>query len=260
MAFEDTVAASSKISVCGVGIDPLGLDATRTRVLDMRSREKFGYVVTPNAQHLVNLVEGSGELKRLYAEAALCVNDSRVIAKVARILLGIRLPVCPGSDLTREILSELNEQGSDATIIGMDAQFFPRLQAKFPRINFHHYNPPMGFIRSDAEVQSCLDFLSDHPAPIYFFAVGFPRQEVLASRFSNQANARGVGLCIGASLDFLVGAQVRAPEFMQKIGMEWAFRLLQDPGRMARRYLIESPRAFWYCWKYRRETWDGFRE
>lgn len=254
MSLKNHSPVPDKISLCGVQIDLLDQAATLRRILEMRTRGRFGYVVTPNAQHLVNLVEGSDELKKLYADAVLCVNDSRVISKAAKLLLGVQIPVCPGSDLTLAVLDELDRQGAEATVVGMEARYLPMLKAKFPRITFHHYNPPMGFIKSETETQLCLDFLSTHPAPVCFFAVGFPRQEILAAKFSQSSDAKGVGLCIGASLDFVVGAQVRAPKFVQRISMEWAFRLLQDPGRMARRYLVESPRAFWYCWKFRHET------
>ena len=70
-----------------------------------------------------------------------------------------------------------------------------------------------------------------------FVALGAPKQEIFAAR----AVARGVQVgfvCIGAALDFLVGAQVRAPAIMQTFGLEWLWRLASDPGRLAKRYAL----------------------
>ena len=82
-----------------------------------------------------------------------------------------------------------------------------------------------------------------HPARFIFLAVGSPRQERLAAAIAATGRATGTGLCIGASLDFLAGAERRAPAWMQRHGLEWAFRLTRDPVRLARRYLLDSPRV-----------------
>jgi N-acetylglucosaminyldiphosphoundecaprenol N-acetyl-beta-D-mannosaminyltransferase len=110
----------------------------------------------------------------------------------------------------------------------------------------------MGFIRSELEVRKCVDFVVKAQAPLVFIAVGRPQQEILASRIADHPQARGVGLCIGASIDFLTGAQRRAPIWVQKVGLEWSYRLLSDPQRFARRYLLESPQIFYFVcleWK-----------
>jgi exopolysaccharide biosynthesis WecB/TagA/CpsF family protein len=105
--------------------------------------------------------------------------------------------------------------------------------------------PPMGFIKSDDEVQKCVDFVAKTQAPLVFFAVGMPQQEILARHIADHSQLRGIGLCIGASIDFLTGKQRRAPVWLQKIGLEWLHRLLSDPRRLASRYLIECPRIFY---------------
>ena len=111
----------------------------------------------------------------------------------------------------------------------------------------------MGFIKSEYEIQKCIDFVVKTQAPLIFLAVGMPQQEILACRIADRPQARGVGLCIGASIDFLTGKQRRAPVWVQKAGLEWLHRLLSDPRRLASRYLIECPRIFYLiCLKRRR--------
>jgi exopolysaccharide biosynthesis WecB/TagA/CpsF family protein len=111
----------------------------------------------------------------------------------------------------------------------------------------------MGFINSQHEVQKCIDFIVKTQAPLIFLAVGMPQQEILARHIADHPQARGVGLCIGASIDFLTGKQRRAPVWVQMAGFEWLHRLLSDPRRLASRYLIECPRIFYLICLNRRK-------
>jgi N-acetylglucosaminyldiphosphoundecaprenol N-acetyl-beta-D-mannosaminyltransferase len=99
----------------------------------------------------------------------------------------------------------------------------------------------MGFDRDPAAFADTVSFVLAHPARFVFLAVGSPRQERLAAAVAASGRGTGTGLCIGASLGFLAGAEQRAPEWMQLHGLEWAFRLAIDPRRLARRYLLDSP-------------------
>jgi exopolysaccharide biosynthesis WecB/TagA/CpsF family protein len=111
----------------------------------------------------------------------------------------------------------------------------------------------MGFIKSEHEVQKCVNFAVKTRAPLIFLAVGMPQQEILARHIVDHPEARGVGLCVGASIDFLTGKERRAPVWLQKVGLEWLHRLLRDPRRLAARYLIECPRILYLIYLKRKE-------
>ena len=116
-----------------------------------------------------------------------------------------------------------------------------------------HYDPPMGFDEDPAELARVVQFVLDHPARLVFLAVGSPRQEKLAAAIKATGAASGTALCIGASLEFVAGTVQRAPEFMQQAGLEWLHRLLSNPRRMARRYLLDCPVVFRLLWDKHRE-------
>jgi exopolysaccharide biosynthesis WecB/TagA/CpsF family protein len=84
-----------------------------------------------------------------------------------------------------------------------------------------------------------------------FLVVGAPQQEMIAKAALDRGDCRGVGLCIGVSLEFLAGKVQRAPNWMQQARLEWAFRLLAEPRRLWRRYLVEGPKIFalWFKWR-----------
>ena len=93
----------------------------------------------------------------------------------------------------------------------------------------------MGFINNEQEVQKTIDFCKEIDADIYFLAVGSPRQEILSERMK-ESGLSGVALCVGASILFLTGDEKRAPEWIQKVHLEWFYRMMQKPQVLAKRY------------------------
>jgi N-acetylglucosaminyldiphosphoundecaprenol N-acetyl-beta-D-mannosaminyltransferase len=212
------------------------------------TRGSFKYVVTPNVHHMVRLLEDPTTMQPLYARAWRVFCDSRVLSCLAWFS-GRMLPVITGSDLTAHVIARAAEQGLTIALIGPTAAACAALGDRYPGLNVVFHTPPMGFIKSEHEVQKCVDFVARTQAPLIFLALGMPQQEILASCIADHPQARGVGLCIGASIDFLTGKERRAPLWLQKVGLEWLYRLLSDPRRLASRYLIECPRIFYLILK-----------
>jgi N-acetylglucosaminyldiphosphoundecaprenol N-acetyl-beta-D-mannosaminyltransferase len=210
----------------------------------------FKYVVTPNVHHLVKMQDDPAVMQPLYERAWYVFCDSRVLALLARFS-GRKLPVIPGSDLTAHLFERAAKLRLKVAIIGPAAADCEALLAKYPGLSITVHTPPMGFIKSEDEIAKCVDFAAGCDAPLIFLATGMPQQEMLASRIAAHPQARGVGLCIGASIDFLTGKQRRAPLWMQKAGLEWLHRLLSNPRRLASRYLIECPRIFYLMFQQR---------
>lgn len=225
----------------GLDFADLDVEAATELLLKRPASAPFAYVTTPNADHLVRL-NWRPALLPLYRGAMLRLLDSRVVALAAR-LLGLPAPhVAPGSDLTASLIRRL-APGEPVTIVGLAPRWLPRLVARCGIAAPAHYNPPFGFEHDPAALRAAVQFVLDHPARFVFLAVGSPRQEILAAAISATGQSVGVGLCIGAGLEFIAGAQPRAPVWMQRAHLEWLHRLVIDP-RKARRYLIDSPPIF----------------
>ncbi|MFC7474013.1 WecB/TagA/CpsF family glycosyltransferase [Dankookia sp. GCM10030260] len=200
----------------------------------------FGYVVTPNADHLVRLRRHAA-LQPLYDGAVLRLLDSRVVARVARAC-GLPAPeVVPGSDLTAHLVRDAIDPAEPVNILGMDSSAVAGLAQRWNLQRVAHHNPPMGFEHDPAAMEQAIRFIEENPARFTFLAVGSPRQCRVAHAVAARGKAKGTGLCIGASLLFLSGHERRAPRPVQQAGLEWAWRLAQDPRRLARRYLVDSP-------------------
>ena len=213
----------------------------------------FAYVVTPNVDHMVRLPGLPPEVRRAYADADRCLCDSRVLARLARAA-GVALTVVPGSDLSARLFDRVLKPGDRACLIGGRESDPALLEAQYPGIEVVQHRPPMGLRGDPAARTAAVDAAVRAAARVTLFAVGSPQQEMLAHEMAARADARGTGLCIGASVDFLTGAQTRAPAAFRRLGAEWAWRLLSDPRRLARRYLVQGPAIFPMVWRWRRRN------
>jgi exopolysaccharide biosynthesis WecB/TagA/CpsF family protein len=235
----DTVILREVVHV----IDDFGLPEF-TAVAANYGQERFGYVVTPNVDHLIRYYEDP-TFRAQYRAAEFILMDSRFAARLVRLLKGVHLPVCTGSDLTAKLLANVIEPNDRIVMIGGTDEQARQIADRYRLVNLQHHNPPMGFVKDPAAVEDCLNFVeSVSPFRFCFLAVGSPQQELLAQALRARGVAKGLALCIGASLNFITGHEKRAPLWMQRMALEWLYRLLQNPKRLAGRYLVRGPRIF----------------
>ncbi len=206
--------------------------------------DRFGYVVTPNVDHLIRYHDDP-QFRELYAGAAFVLLDSRFLAHLLRVLKLRRHRVSSGSDLTAAVLSQVSKPDDSIVVVGSTAAQAQALRARFGFTNLRHIAPPMNFIGDPQAVERCLrEIEAASPFRFCFLAVGSPQQEIIAHKLKARGAARGLALCVGASINFVTGSEKRAPRWMQRVGLEWLYRLLQSPGRLGRRYLLRGPRVF----------------
>lgn len=216
---------------------------TLGRVLDM-ARGAYGYVVTPNVDHVVKLMDGRAP-RDVYEGAGLKVCDSRILSHLAR-LRGLALPVYPGSDLTEDLLESPAAEGLTIAVFGPDRAAFDDLAGRYPRQTLRWIEAPMltpGTPGWTAAVQTAAAAEWD----VLLACVSFPKQELFAHALRAAGRRTGVALCVGASVDFLTGRQQRAPRLVQQLSLEWLHRLVNRPRQLFRRYVIDGPAIFgWF--------------
>jgi N-acetylglucosaminyldiphosphoundecaprenol N-acetyl-beta-D-mannosaminyltransferase len=207
-------------------------------------QDRFGYVVTPNVDHLVRFYEDA-TFRDHYRKADYVLLDSRFAARVLRIVKGVKLRVCTGSDLTAALFSRVVTSSDRVVLVGGSPEQASTIQMLYGLTNVRHHNPPMGFADDPQALEACVRFIeAQSPFRFCFLAVGSPQQEALAALLQARGVARGLAFCVGASLNFITGNEKRAPQWMQEMAFEWLYRLVQDPRRLATRYLFRGPRFF----------------
>lgn len=228
----------------GIDFDRLSLEQAVDFVSMGMGDHSFRYVVTPNADHIVRIHEArDAEIDAAYADADLCLCDSRVMTMLAS-LRGTQLPTVTGSDLVAATIGQHVRSGNTVSLIGGGDDILLDLRRLLPSATVIQFQPPARMLEDSAAMTATVNFVIDHPADLIFLAIGSPQQEIVAHRVAATGQAVGTALCIGAGIEFLTGHKRRAPVVLQRMGLEWLFRLCSEPHRLWRRYLLHSPRVF----------------
>lgn len=201
-----------------------------------------GYVVTPNVDHVV-LADRRPELRGVYRGASLSLADGQPILWMAR-LLGSPLPEkVSGSDLLFPLMTAASREGWGVFLFGATPEVSERAEARLKE-----RNPWLRVVGRDTSVwnpddpessAAVVDKIRRSGADLVVVALGCPKQELWMARHADQISP-AVSIGLGGSLDFAAGAVRRAPGWMARAGLEWLFRLAQEPRRLAYRYLVRD--------------------
>lgn len=204
--------------------------------------DNFWYVVTPNVDHMVRLSREPG-LRPLYDTSGLILNDSRILELLGK-WDGLDLPASPGADIVQTLFAREVDQDEPVVVIGCTASEITALKARFGLSDVRWHDAPMGLRKNPDAIQRAAKFMADNPSRFHFLCVGSPQQEMVAIAAREHGGVQGVGICCGASVDFLTGKSRRAPEWMRRFRLEWLHRLTNEPQRMVKRYLLDGPKIF----------------
>lgn len=203
---------------------------------------KAKVVVTPNVDHIVKLSR-SDFLKKMYSKADYYFADGFPVVLAGR-LLGVDIPGrVTGADLFTSLCFEMAKKGGSIFILGgepgEEQKTIAALESGFPGLKVNAYAPEYGFDPFGGSAHRASELINKASPNILFVCLGFPKQEHFAMYWRSQLNTDLI-LCVGAAMDFYLGKVYRAPKFIQRIGLEWAWRLASDPKRLWKRYLIED--------------------
>ncbi len=201
-----------------------------------------GTVFTLNLDHLVKL-ERDPAFRAAYEQATYVSADGAPVVAMAR-RQGADLVRVTGADLVRPLCGA-------AALARIPVHFFGTrpetllqteiiLRSEYPRLIVAGLeSPPFGFSPFGVEARAAAERVAASGARICFVALGAPKQEIFAE-FARRWAPGVTFVCIGAALDFIGGGQSRAPQILQAAGLEWLWRLVHDPRRLAKRYALSA--------------------
>ena len=224
------------------GLTFLDLDEARfvRLVVDEAKAGRGGWVVTPNAD-IVRLVDEDPTLEAMVRSADALIADGMPLVWASHLQgTPLRGRVC-GSDLIWSLPQAAAEAGLSIFLLGgtegTEIETARTLQSRNPTLRIvGTHSPPFGFERDPSELATIRARIEDARADIVFVALGFPKGERLIERL-REASPNAWWLGVGAAFDFVAGRYARAPEWAQRSGLEWLFRLRQDPDRLVDRYI-----------------------
>lgn len=214
-----------------------------TDIADQLDRGRGGTVVTANLDHLLRC-------KRSEAYRELVARADRVVADGMPLIWASRLQRTPlpervaGSSLCLSLAATLARRNRSLYLLGGSPGIADIageiLEQRFPglRIAGTHC-PPLGFENDPAEMEAIRQRLVASAPDVVYVALGSPKQEQLIERLRGEF-PKTWWMGVGISLSFIAGDVQRAPRWVQAVGAEWVHRLIQEPRRLARRYLVDG--------------------
>ncbi|MGZ0655018.1 WecB/TagA/CpsF family glycosyltransferase [Coraliomargarita sp. W4R53] len=196
------------------------------------------YYITANVDFIAQ-AHDNGPLKDILFHAHRVVCDGMPLVWLSRYFHPVLPERVAGSDMVFRLFEQADQRAWKVYFLGSDeatlAQTKTILAERYPKMEVvGTFSPPFGTVESWPNEAILADVKASKP-DLLLVAVGCPKQEYWISKYYKDAGVP-LSIGIGASLDFICGTQVRAPVWIQKIGMEWSWRMLSDPKRLVKRY------------------------
>jgi len=205
-----------------------------------------GVVFTPNVDHLVKLQKDQ-LFNEVYSVADYRLCDSKILIYAAKFLGSPIREKISGSDFfpafyeyhRRNLGIKLFLLGAQT---GVAAKAQCRINSKIGReIVVGSYSPPFGFETDAAECDRIIQMVNASGATVLAVGVGSPKQEKFIYTYKDRFSTIKIFLAVGATIDFEAGQVNRAPKWASDAGLEWLYRLLLEPKRLWKRYLLDDP-------------------
>lgn len=243
----------SRMQFLNTHIDNLTMDEAVSKIEQLIINKKPSYVVTPNVDHIVKL-ENDIEFQSVYKDADLILTDGMPLIWISKMKKNPIKEKVSGSDLFPKVCDLASKNGYKVFLLGaaegVAAKAAINLERKYKGLNIvGTYSPSYGFENKKEEIDNIIKMINEVKPDILAVGLGAPKQEKFLYRYRKELNVP-VSLAIGASIDFEAGNVTRAPIWMQKRGLEWFYRLIKEPKRMYKRYLVDDIKILKILFKY----------
>lgn len=236
--------------VMGVGIDPLTMEQTVDKLKGLMTDGGHHNHLSINAAKIVSAKENPAKQSEFNAADVVSADGQAVVW--ASKLLGRPVPErVAGIDLMNRLVELSATEGQRIYLLGARPEVVAVVHEEFTRRGANIVGSHDGYWRKQGKTdQDMAQEIGSMDVDILFVAIPSPMKEDF---IYGQRDAMGVGVCVGVggSFDVVAGQTKRAPEVMQKMGMEWAFRLAMEPKRMFKRYAVGNTKFLWYLAKDR---------
>ena len=246
----------SKMKFMNTEIDNFTMEETLDAVDNIIKQNKCAYVVTPNVDHIVQL-EKDKELQAVYKNASLVLTDGKPLIWISKLYKTPIKEKNSGSDLFPLVCELARDKKYKMFFLGaaegVAAKAAENLKKRFPGLNVvGTYSPKYGFEKDKKMLQEIIEMIKEKKPDILIVGLGCPKQEKFMYNYCKELQVP-ISFGLGASFDFEAGNIKRAPKWMSSHGLEWLYRIFQDPKRLAKRYLVDDIAIVKLIFKYRRK-------
>lgn len=203
-----------------------------------------GVLITPNVDHFVKLQKDK-DFYDAYQQAEWVICDSKIVYFVSKLMRKALIEAIPGSSFfSKFYMYHKDDLNCKIYLLGaaegVADKAMQKINEKVGRsIVVGAHSPSFGFEKNEDECKELVRLVNASGANVLLVGVGAPKQEKWIMKYNPQMPNVKLFMALGATIDFEAGNIERAPMWMQKIGMEWFFRLCKEPKRMGKRYLSD---------------------
>jgi N-acetylglucosaminyldiphosphoundecaprenol N-acetyl-beta-D-mannosaminyltransferase len=232
-----------KVAILNVDIDNLSK-------LDFLEQLENGVVFTPNVDHLIKL-QHDRDFLIAYETADYKICDSTILMYASQFLGTPIQEKISGSDLLPEFCAyHRNNPSMTLFLLGGMGGVAEMAQRKINdqaerNMVVAAYSPSYGFEQDEAECLNIVQQINQSGATVLAVGVGAPKQELWISKYKDKLPNVRIFLAVGAAIDFSAGHKNRSPQWVSEVGLEWLYRLLSEPRRLWKRYLIDDVPFIW---------------
>lgn len=233
------------ISIFGVNIDNITLEEATDIVEDFLVQDELKTICTPNTE-IVMVAKDDKDLKSIINKSDLVIPDGIGLIYGSRIRKKPLKERVTGFDLSIKLLEIANEKGYRLFLLGGKEKVAKKagmnILEKYPNVKlvgYHHgyfKGSHIGYEDHEEEL-NLINSINEAKPDIIFVGLGFPKQEIWIAKNKNRLDGKVI-IGNGGTMDILSGDSKRAPEFFQKLGLEWLYRLIKEPSRIKRQMVL----------------------
>ncbi|MDF1516215.1 MAG: WecB/TagA/CpsF family glycosyltransferase [Anaerolineae bacterium] len=236
------------INILGVGISPIDIPVA-IQTIDGWIQDRQPHYVCVIPVHSIMLAFDNPELRTIINASGMVTPDGVPVVWVSRLFGFKQTRRVYGPDLMLALCEHSTQNGYAHYFYGgaegVPEKLVQNLQQRCPGVKIAGtFSPPFRTL-SEEEDQRIIDTINGSGADIVWVGLGSPKQEYWMASHRDRLTAP-VLIGVGAAFDFHAGVKKQAPLWMQRSGLEWLFRLLSEPSRLWKRYLVNNPRFVWH--------------
>ena len=236
-----------RVDVIGVPISAVTMEVVLSFVAENLEALRGEYVCASNV-HTTVMARENAQYRAVQSESAMSLPDGKPLSVVGR-----KKALCPmekvtGTHFMQNIFTDPRFAGRKHYFYGTGSEDLEQMNAKvredYPELTICGYEPSVFRELSDVEVEELAQRINDAQTDFVWVAIGAPRQEILMHRLKGKVNGLMTG--VGGAFNILAGRVSDAPMWMQNAGLEWLYRLIKEPRRLFKRYLVTNSKFIWY--------------
>lgn len=238
---------ADRISILNIKVDNITKN-------DLLKKFDKGVLITPNVDHLMKL-QHDREFYEIYKKAEYVTVDSQIVRLALKFLGTPVKEVITGSDFFPSFYNYHKENDKIKIFLlgaapGVADKALKIINEKVGReIIVGACSPSFGFEKNETECENIINIIGNTLANVLVVGVGAPKQEKWIYKYKDRLRNIKIFLAIGATIDFEAGNIKRAPKIFQKLAIEWLYRLIKEPRRLWRRYIVEDLPFFYFILK-----------